>query len=57
MHTIGRDIEVGDDVAVHDASGLLVVPGGIDVHTHIDWEFGVARTVERMPPPLRAMSS
>jgi len=46
VHTIGRDIEVGGDVAVHDAEGLLVLPGGIDVHTHIDWEFGVARTVD-----------
>ncbi len=46
VHTIGRDLEVGDDVEVHDASGLLVLPGGVDVHTHLDWEFGVARTVD-----------
>ena len=46
IHTIGRDLEVGDDVEVHDASGLLVLPGGVDVHTHLDWEFGVARTVD-----------
>ncbi len=46
IHTIGRDIEVGGDVEVHDASGLYVFPGGVDVHTHLDWEFGVARTVD-----------
>ncbi len=46
VHTIGKDIPVGDDVEVHDASGLLALPGGVDVHTHLDWEFGVARTVD-----------
>ncbi|MBM3482625.1 MAG: dihydropyrimidinase [Alphaproteobacteria bacterium] len=43
---IGRNVEVGGGVEVHDASGLLVFPGGIDVHTHLDWEFGVAKTVD-----------
>ena len=46
VHTIGREIEVGGDVEAHDASGLLVFPGGVDVHTHLDWEFGVAKTVD-----------
>ena len=46
VHTIGQDIEVGGDVEVHDAGGLLVLPGGIDVHTHLDWEFGMSRTVD-----------
>ena len=46
VHTIGCDIEVGDEVEVHDADGLLVIPGGVDVHTHLDWDFGVARTVD-----------
>ncbi len=46
VQMIGRDIPVGDDVEVHDADGLLVLPGGIDVHTHLDWDFGVARTVD-----------
>ena len=45
VHTIGMNIPVGDDVEVHDASGLLTLPGGVDVHTHLDWDFGVARTV------------
>jgi dihydropyrimidinase len=46
IDTIGRDIAVGGDVEVHDAGGLLVFPGGVDVHTHLDWEFGPARTVD-----------
>ena len=46
ISTIGRQIAVGADVEVHDASGLLVLPGGVDVHTHLDWDFGVARTVD-----------
>ncbi|MCZ6846550.1 MAG: dihydropyrimidinase [Alphaproteobacteria bacterium] len=46
VRTIGKDIAVGDGVEVHDAAGLLVIPGGVDVHTHLDWEFGSARTVD-----------
>ncbi len=46
IQTIGKNIVVGADVEVHDASGLLVLPGGIDVHTHLDWEFGPTYTVD-----------
>ena len=46
IQTIGKALSVGGNVEVHDASGLLLLPGGVDVHTHIDWEFGVARTVD-----------
>ena len=46
VHTIGLDIEVGDDVKVHDASGLLVLPGGVDVHTHLEAQVGPAITVD-----------
>jgi dihydropyrimidinase len=40
--TIAR-VGVGLDAAGHevvDATGLLVMPGGIDVHTHLDMPFG-----------------
>jgi dihydropyrimidinase len=46
IETIGRSIAVGADVEVHDAAGLLVLPGGVDVHTHLDWAFGPSQTVD-----------
>src|SRR2546426_8849881 len=54
VRMIGRDIPVGGDVGVHDASGLLVLPGGVDVHTHLDWDFGAARTVDTFGTGTRA---
>src|SRR5215471_6486417 len=46
IQTIGQGLVGGEHVETHDASGLLVLPGGVDVHTHLDWDFGVARTVD-----------
>jgi dihydropyrimidinase len=46
VETIGRNIAAGGDVEVHDAAGLVVLPGGVDVHTHLDWDFGSAQTVD-----------
>ncbi len=46
IQTIGKNIAAGADVKVHDANGLLVLPGGVDVHTHLDWEFGPTQTVD-----------
>src|SRR3989442_7256993 len=46
VRMIGRDRPAADHTEVHDAQGLLVLPGGVDVHTHLDWDFGVARTVD-----------
>src|SRR5437899_9073360 len=54
VRMIGRDIPVGGDIGVHDASGLLVLPGGVDVHTHLDWDFGAARTVDTFGTGTRA---
>ena len=46
IETIGRSLAAGGDVEVHDAAGLVVLPGGVDVHTHLDWDFGSAQTVD-----------
>jgi dihydropyrimidinase len=42
---IGRDLE-GADAERHDASGMVVLPGGVDVHTHLDYDLGFARTCD-----------
>lgn len=39
IELIGRNLEVAADRII-DAAGLLVLPGGIDVHTHLDMPFG-----------------
>ncbi len=46
VETIARQLPLAPDVQSYDAGGLLVLPGGVDVHTHIDWEFGAARTAD-----------
>ncbi len=54
IQTIGKNIAAGPDVRVHDAKGLLVLPGGVDVHTHLDWEFGPTRTVDTFETGTKA---
>jgi len=36
------------------SAGLLVLPGGVDVHTHLDWEFGASRTVDTFATGTKA---
>jgi len=43
---IGLNIDAGGDVEVIDASAMLVMPGGVDVHTHLEAEIGPAKTVD-----------
>jgi dihydropyrimidinase len=54
IQTIGKNIAAGADVKVHDANGLLVLPGGVDVHTHLDWEFGPTHTVDTFETGTKA---
>ena len=42
---MGTSIDVEADKTI-DATGKLVVPGGIDVHTHLDMPFGGAASVD-----------
>ena len=37
---MGTDLEVGTSSKVLNISGKLLLPGGIDVHTHLDMPFG-----------------
>lgn len=39
VQQIGKNLTVKADTVV-DASGRLVIPGGIDAHTHMDMPFG-----------------
>ncbi|MBE9077363.1 dihydropyrimidinase [Romeria aff. gracilis LEGE 07310] len=41
IEAIARHLDVPDAV-IHDAAGLLVLPGGIDVHTHMEGPQGPA---------------
>ena len=44
---IGRDLVIEADTVI-DASGRLVIPGGIDPHTHIEMPFGGTVTLGQL---------
>src|ERR1700679_383621 len=37
---VGANLQAASGEKIIDASGVLVIPGGIDVHTHLDMPFG-----------------
>lgn len=42
---VGKDLDAGD-AEVIDASGCYVLPGAVDVHTHMDLDVGFARAID-----------
>jgi dihydropyrimidinase len=52
--TIGETLTVGEHVEEVDASGLLVLPGGIDCHTHMENTFGASTTCDTYESGTRA---
>ena len=42
---VGKDLSCGD-AKVIDAYGLYVLPGAVDVHTHMDLDVGFARAID-----------
>jgi dihydropyrimidinase len=54
IRTIGRGIEAGPDVAVVDARGLYVLPGGVDTHVHLENVIGTTITCDTFESGTRA---
>lgn len=54
IHTIGHNIEVGQDVTVIDATGLYVLPGGVDTHVHMENVIGPTITCDTFASGTRA---
>jgi len=48
------EVEVPPDAETIDASGKLVIPGAVDVHTHLDMEVGVTRSADDFTTGTRA---
>ena len=42
---VGRHLQ-DKDAEVIDASGKYVLPGGVDIHTHMDLDVGIARVID-----------
>jgi dihydropyrimidinase len=54
VRAIGRDLAVGPDVAVVDATGLFVLPGGVDTHVHMENTVGPSTTCDTFASGTKA---
>ena len=54
VQAIGRDMAVGDDVRVIDATGRCVLPGGVDTHVHLENVIGPTVTCDTFASGTRA---
>jgi dihydropyrimidinase len=53
IEAIARSIDL-DNAEQHDATGLIVMPGGVDVHTHMQSPLGEAETVDTFETGMRS---
>ncbi len=51
---VGKDLPTGNSSHLLDAAGKLVLPGGIDVHTHLDMPFGGTTSADDFETGTRA---
>ncbi len=54
INAIGADLPTQNASKILDASGKLVMPGGIDVHTHLDMPFGGTTSADDFETGTRA---
>ena len=54
IHAIGKHMIVGEGVKVIDASGLYVLPGGVDTHVHLQNIIGPTVTCDTFASGTRA---
>jgi len=54
ISAVGSDLPQQNAATVLDASGKLVLPGGIDVHTHLDMPFGGTTSADDFETGTRA---
>src|ERR1700692_2131054 len=52
--TIGKDLPIENAGKLIDAAGCIVIPGGIDVHTHLDMPFGGTTSADDFETGTRA---
>ncbi|MEO8154527.1 MAG: dihydropyrimidinase [Rhizobacter sp.] len=54
VHAIGRGLIAGADVKVIDATGLYVLPGGVDTHVHLENVIGPTVTCDTFASGTKA---
>ena len=54
IHAIGAKLVVGEDTRIIDASGLYVLPGGVDTHVHLQNIIGPTVTCDTFASGTRA---
>lgn len=54
IQTIGRQLQAGPDIKKIDASGLYVLPGGVDPHVHLENVIGPTTTCDTFASGTKA---